>query len=135
MRQAYAELKCLIVDDSAITRRILVNSLHAIGCRSILEAVDGGRALALCTPDVDLILTDWNMPGLSGQELVQGLRANPDLAAIPVLLVTTRSGKDDVAQAMSAGVDGYILKPFTPEALATSIADVLPRRRRTGTGG
>ena len=128
-------MKCLVVDDSAITRRILVNSLRAIGFTKIVEAVDGKQALDVCTTDVDIVITDWNMPGMPGVELVRSLRANSEFAAIPVLLVTARSGKDDVVEAASAGVDGYVIKPFTPEVLKSKIEEVLGRARATGTDG
>ena len=128
-------MKCLIVDDSVIMRRILVNSLHAIGCTEILEAPDGEQALALCTADVDLVITDWNMPGMTGMGLVRGLRANPDTAAVGILLVTSCSNKNDLAEAENAGVDGYVMKPFTPDVLKANIETVLAKRPRTGTEG
>jgi two-component system, chemotaxis family, chemotaxis protein CheY len=128
-------MKCLVVDDSAITRRILVNHLRTGGFTTILEAIDGKQALDLCTPDVDIVITDWNMPGMPGVELVRSLRANTELASIPVLLITARSCKDDVVEAANAGVDGYVIKPFTPDVLKQKIEEVLARGRATGTEG
>jgi two-component system chemotaxis response regulator CheY len=128
-------MKCLVVDDSAITRRILSNSLRQVGFDHILEARDGKQALQVCTPDVDVVITDWNMPIMPGVELVRSLRANADLAGIPVLLVTSRNAKDDVVEAANAGVDGYIVKPFTPETLKAQIEAILHRRDATGTEG
>ena len=129
-------MKCLVVDDSAITRRILVNSLRQIGFRQIVEATDGKQALELCAADVDVVITDWNMPGMPGVELVRSLRANPDLARIPVLLVTARNGKDDVVEAANAGVNGYIVKPFTPDTLKGKLEELLAGRPpATGTEG
>jgi len=128
-------MKCLVVDDSAITRRILVNSLRSIGFTKILEAVDGKQALELCTPDVDIVVTDWNMPGMPGVELVRSLRANPEFANVPVLLITARSGKEDVIEAASAGVDGYVIKPFTPDVLKSKLEEVIGRAKGTGTNG
>ena len=128
-------MKCLIVDDSLIMRRILVNSLHAIGCTEILEAPDGEQGLALCTPDVDLVITDWNMPGMAGMGLVRGLRSNPETAAVGILLVTSCSNKSDVVEAELAGVDSYVMKPFTPDVLKANIEIVLSKRARTGTDG
>jgi two-component system chemotaxis response regulator CheY len=116
-------------------RRILVNSLHAIGYTEIVEAADGEQALALCTPDVGLVLTDWTMPGMTGMELVRSLRANPGIAHLAVLVVTSRSNKSDVSEASIAGADGYVMKPFTPEVLKAQIEDVFSRRERTGTDG
>ncbi len=128
-------MKCLVVDDSAITRRILGNSLRAIGFDTILEAGDGRQALQVCTPDVDIVLTDWNMPGMPGVELVRRLRGDPALGGIPVLLITTRAAKDDVVEAAQAGVDGYVIKPFTPEVLKQKIEEAMGRSRGTGTDG
>lgn len=126
-------MKCLVVDDSAITRRILVNSLRTIGFTKILEAGDGKQALELCDGTVDVVLTDWNMPGMAGVELVRSLRANPEFASLPVLLITSRNGKEDVVEAANAGIDGYIVKPFTPEILKLKIEEVLNRDSATGT--
>ncbi|MCC6651177.1 MAG: response regulator [Candidatus Eisenbacteria bacterium] len=126
-------MKCLVVDDSAITRRILVNSLRTIGFTKILEAGDGKQALELCDGTVDVVLTDWNMPGMAGVELVRSLRANPEFASLPVLLITSRNGKEDVVEAANAGIDGYIVKPFTPEILKLKIEEVLHRDSATGT--
>ncbi len=127
-------MKCLVVDDSAITRRILAISLRQVGFDQILEAMDGKQALAMCTPDVDVVITDWNMPNMPGVELVRSLRANADLAGIPVLLVTARNAKDDVVEAANAGVDGYIVKPFTPETLKAKLEEILQRRGATDAG-
>lgn len=120
-------MKCLVVDDSAITRRILVNSLRSIGFNEIVEAGDGKQALNLCDTTVDVVLTDWNMPGMAGVELVRAIRANPEFNALPVLLITSRNGKEDVVEAANAGIDGYIVKPFTPEVLRTKIEEVMQR--------
>jgi two-component system chemotaxis response regulator CheY len=120
-------MKCLVVDDSNITRRILVNSLRSIGFTEILEATDGKQALELCSTDVEIILTDWNMPGMAGVDLVRNLRGRPDLQNIPVLLVTARTAKEDVIEAASAGVNGYVIKPFTPEVLRQKIEETLDR--------
>lgn len=128
-------MKCLVVDDSAITRRILVNSLRAIGFTQIVEANDGKHALDLFTPDVDIVLTDWNMPGMAGVELIRSLRANPELNNIPMLIITSRTGRDDVVEAANAGVNGYVIKPFTPDVLRTKIEEVLARVKATGTDG
>ena len=121
-------MKCLVVDDSAITRRILVNSLRRVGFDQIIEAMDGKQALNVCTPDVDVVITDWNMPNMAGVELVRSLRANAELAGIPVLLVTARNGKDDVVEAANAGVDGYVVKPFTPDTLKAKLEEIFQRR-------
>jgi two-component system chemotaxis response regulator CheY len=125
-------MKCLVVDDSAITRRILVNNLRAIGFAHILEATDGKQALEICTPDVDIVLTDWNMPGMAGVDLVRSLRTNPALRDIPVLLITARTAREDVIEAASAGVNGYVIKPFSSEVLKLKIEETLERVRPPG---
>jgi len=128
-------MKCLVVDDSGITRRILINSLRAIGFQDIIEATDGAQALEVCTPDVDIVLTDWNMPGMPGVELIRNLRADPKLADIPILLVTARNAKDDVIEAAAVGVNGYIIKPFKPEVLRLKLEEILTPKQGTGTDG
>lgn len=128
-------MKCLVVDDSAITRRILVNTLRGLGFKTILEASDGKQALNLCDPTIDIVISDWNMPGMTGVEMVRNLRANPQFAALPVLLVTARNIKDDVVEAANAGVNSYIIKPFTPDVLRAKIDELLNPGEATGTEG
>ena len=106
-----------------------------IGFTEIVEAGDGQQALEVCTPDVNIVLTDWNMPGMAGVELVRSLRANPELASIPVVLITSRNGRDDIVEAADAGINGYIIKPFTPEVLKAKILEVLGGQAGTGTDG
>jgi len=118
-------MKCLVVDDSATMRRIVVNALKSIGYDNVVEAGDGSDALQKCDGTVDLIITDWNMPVMGGLEFVKGLRANPAHAKTPVLMVTTRSVKEDILQAVEAGVSSYILKPFTPQVLKEKIDQVI----------
>jgi two-component system chemotaxis response regulator CheY len=118
-------MKCLIVDDSATMRRILVNALKGIGYADVVEAGDGQEALSKLTPDVALVITDWNMPVMGGLDFVKALRASPETSQIPILMVTTRSAKEDILQAVEAGVSSYILKPFTPPVLKEKIDQVL----------
>jgi two-component system chemotaxis response regulator CheY len=131
-------MKCLVVDDSAITRRILVNSLRNIGFDTIVEAADGKLALDLCDTTFDVVITDWNMPNMAGVELVRNLRANPDFAKLPILLVTARNLKEDVVEAANAGISGFVIKPFTPEVLKTKLDEILAPKdeeKATGTEG
>jgi len=128
-------MKCLVVDDSAINRRILINHLRQIGFTHIVEAADGKQALQLCSADVDVVITDWNMPVMAGVDLARSLRSHEEFATIPVLLVTARNARDDVVEAADAGIDGYIVKPFTPETLKAKIEAILARRDATGTDG
>ncbi len=118
-------MKCLIVDDSPTMRRIVVNALKSIGYDDVIEAGDGSDALQKCGTRVELIITDWNMPVMGGLDLVKALRALPQHARTPILMVTTRSVKEDILQAVEAGVSGYILKPFTPQVLKEKIDEIL----------
>jgi two-component system chemotaxis response regulator CheY len=117
-------MKCLVVDDSATMRRIVVNSLKTIGYADVVEAGDGKEALAKCDASVHLVITDWNMPNMGGLDLVKALRGNPDTAKLPILMVTTRSVKEDILQAVEAGVSSYILKPFTPQVLKEKLDQI-----------
>lgn len=115
-------MKCLVVDDSATMRRIVVNSLRNIGFGDIVEAGDGQEALTrVGEGGIQLVVTDWNMPVMGGLELVQALRANPATQGLPILMVTTRGAQEDILQAVQAGVSNYLLKPFTPQALKEKI--------------
>jgi two-component system chemotaxis response regulator CheY len=118
-------MKCLVVDDSATMRRIVVNALKSIGYENVVEAGDGSDALARCDDTVELVITDWNMPVMGGLEFVKALRARPHHVKTPILMVTTRSVKEDIMQAVEAGVSGYILKPFTPQVLKEKIDQIL----------
>lgn len=117
-------MKCLVVDDSAITRRILVNTLRTVGFDPILEATNGKQALQLCDESVDLVITDWNMPGMGGVEMVRNLRTNPSFAKLPILLISARNVGEDVVEAARAGVNGYMVKPFTPDTLRGKIEEL-----------
>jgi two-component system chemotaxis response regulator CheY len=117
-------MKCLVVDDSATMRRIVVNALKTIGYADIVEAGDGQDALAKCDGSIEMVITDWNMPTMGGLDLVKNLRGNPATAKIPILMVTTRSVKEDILQAVQAGVNSYILKPFTPQVLKEKLDQV-----------
>jgi two-component system chemotaxis response regulator CheY len=118
-------MKCLVVDDSATMRRIVVNALKSIGYENVVEAGDGSDALTKCDASIELVITDWNMPVMGGLEFVKALRASPQHGKTPILMVTTRSVKEDIMQAVEAGVSSYILKPFTPQVLKEKIDQVL----------
>jgi two-component system chemotaxis response regulator CheY len=106
-------------------RRIVVNSLSRIGFTNCVEAGDGSEALDRFDPSVEMVITDWNMPNMSGLEFVRALRARPDGKKVPILMVTTRSVRDDIIQAAQAGVNNYVVKPFTPQVLKEKIDSVL----------
>jgi len=119
--------KVLFVDDSPTMRRIIHNSLNKIGFEdaNISEAEHGVDAMSkLEANPPDLILTDWNMPEMNGEELVQAIRnSDKPYKSVPILMITTRGMKDDVMTAVKLGVNGYIVKPFTPEVLKKKIME------------
>ena len=118
-------MKFLVVDDSVTMRRIIVNSLQRIGFGETVEAGDGQEALAAFDASVGFVITDWNMPNMSGLEFARAVRARADGKAVPILMVTTRSMREDILAAVEAGVNNYILKPFTPAVLKEKIDQVL----------
>jgi two-component system chemotaxis response regulator CheY len=120
-------MKILVVDDSLTMRKIIVNSLSRLGFKEVVEAENGRKAFeSLSNGGADLILTDWNMPEVSGLELVQMVRGNDALKKTPILMITTNSAKEEVVEALKAGVNNYLVKPFTPEALKEKILGVVP---------
>lgn len=121
-----ANLKILAVDDSPTMRRIIVNTLKRAGFEDVTEASDGKDALAkLKLETFNFVITDWNMPEMDGLAFVSQLRTMEQYKTLPVLMVTTRSVKDDIVEAMKAGVNNYIVKPFTPDTLKAKIEQVL----------
>ena len=118
-------MKFLVVDDSVTMRRIIVNSLQRIGYTDTVEAGDGVEALARFDATIQFVITDWNMPNMSGIEFARAVRALPHGKHIPILMVTTRSVREDILAAVQAGVNNYILKPFTPAVLKEKIDQVL----------
>jgi two-component system chemotaxis response regulator CheY len=118
-------MRFLIVDDSATMRRIIVNSLQRIGFTEYVEAADGEEALTRFDDTITCIISDWNMPNLSGIDFVRALRARPDGAQVPIIMVTTRSVREDIIDAAQAGVNNYIVKPFTPQVLRDKIEHVM----------
>lgn len=121
-----SDLKILAVDDSPTMRRIILNTLKRAGFENVIEASDGKDALAKLKIDkFDFVITDWNMPEMDGLTFVTTIRADDSLKSLPVLMITTRSVKEDIIQAMDAGVNNYIVKPFTPETLAEKINQVI----------
>ena len=118
-------MKILVVDDSATMRRILVNSLLRIGFTDCIEAGDGRDAVDKFDASVQFVITDWNMPNMSGLELARTLRKLPQGKHVPILMVTTRSVKEDIITAIQAGVNNYIVKPFTPRVLKEKIEAVI----------
>lgn len=121
------DLKFLVVDDSVTMRRIVANSLKNLGYENIVEAVDGKDALAKLAADtmINFVITDWNMPVLTGLELTKAIRSDDRLSKLPILMVTTRGVKEDIIEALQAKVSNYIIKPFTPQVLKEKIDQIL----------
>ncbi len=121
-----SKLRILIVDDSPTMRRILVNTVIKAGFSDVKEAEDGKDGLAkLLAGEYDLLMTDWNMPNMNGLELVQAVRTDDKLKSLPILMVTTRNMKEDIVNAIKAGVNGYIVKPFDAKTLNAKIAEIM----------
>jgi len=121
-----ADLKILAVDDSATMRRIIINTLKRLGYNDVVEATDGRDAIAkLKVEPISFVITDWNMPEMDGLEFVSTIRSTERFKHLPVLMVTTRSVKEDIVQALKAGVNNYIVKPFTPDTLKQKIEQIL----------
>ena len=116
----------LFVEDSPTMRRIIVNSLKQLGEAEIIEAENGVDAMEKVDGrSIDLVVTDWNMPEMNGAELVKTLRGLPEYAEVPIVMITTRGMQDDVMTAMKLGVNGYIIKPFTPDVLKEKLKPML----------
>ncbi len=121
-----SDLKIIAVDDSPTMRRIIINTLKRAGFENVIEATDGKDALAkMKVEQVNFVITDWNMPEMDGLTFVTQIRSTDEFKNLPVLMVTTRSVKEDIVEAMKAGVNNYIVKPFTPETLKAKIDQIL----------
>lgn len=111
-------LRILVVDDYSTMRRFVIDSLKDLGFQFVDEASDGAKALEkLRATPFDLVITDWNMPNLSGLDMVKTMRAEPALKKIPVLMITAEAMKESIIEAARAGVTHYVIKPFTPDVL------------------
>lgn len=109
-----ANMKFLVVDDFSTMRRIVRNLLKELGFTNIVEAEDGLDALSkLKAGDIQFVVSDWNMPNMTGIELLRAIRRDPALKHLPVLMVTAEAKKENIIEAAQAGASGYIVKPFT----------------------
>ncbi len=121
-------MKVLVVDDFATMRRILKNILKQIGFTKIIDADDGSTALAMLKKNkVDLIISDWNMPMVSGLELLKAVRSDESIKDMPFLMVTSEAQKDSVVQAIQAGVSNYVVKPFTPDTIKEKLEQIFKK--------
>lgn len=119
-------IKILIIDDFATMRRILKNILKQLGFKNLVEADDGTTALdVLESQKIDLIISDWNMPKMTGLELLKKVRASTEYKKTPFLMVTAEAQKQNVIEAVQAGVSNYVVKPFTAEAISDKLEKIL----------
>lgn len=122
------DMKILIVDDFSTMRRIIKNLLRDLGYTNTLEADDGLTALPMLqNGNFDFLVTDWNMPGMQGIDLLKAVRSDENLAGLPVMMVTAESKRDQIVEAAQAGVNGYIVKPFTATTLREKIDKIFER--------
>ena len=122
-------LNFLVVDDFSTMRRIIKNLLHDLGYANVTEADDGKTALPLLKDgNFDVLITDWNMPGMPGLELLKQVRADARLAKLPVLMLTAEAKREQIVEAAQAGVNGYVIKPFTAATLKEKIDKILAAR-------
>ncbi|HEX7926117.1 MAG TPA: chemotaxis response regulator CheY [bacterium] len=116
------KMSILVVDDFSTMRRIISNVLRQLGYENIVEAEDGTKALAILeTTPIDFVITDWNMPQMSGLDLLKAIRSNPAKKALPVLMVTAEAMQENIIAAAQAGVNNYIVKPFDAKTLSEKI--------------
>jgi two-component system, chemotaxis family, chemotaxis protein CheY len=122
------DMQILVVDDFSTMRRIIKNLLRELGFNNAAEADDGTSALPMLqTGKYDFLITDWNMPKMPGIELLKAVRADPKLASLPVLMVTAEARRDQIVEAAQAGVNGYVVKPFSAETLKEKIEKIFER--------
>lgn len=121
-------MKILIVDDFSTMRRIIKNLLRDLGYNNTSEADDGQTALPMLqSGSFDFLVTDWNMPGMQGIDLLKAVRSDPKLMSLPVLMVTAEAKREQIVAAAQAGVNGYIVKPFTATTLKEKIDKIFER--------
>ncbi|MBD9481090.1 chemotaxis response regulator CheY [Pseudoxanthomonas sp. PXM02] len=121
-------MRILIVDDFSTMRRIIKNLLNDLGYTNTAEADDGNTALtALAQGSFDFVVTDWNMPGMTGIELLKAIRADDRFKTLPVLMVTAEAKREQIIEAAQNGVNGYIIKPFTAQTLEEKLGKIFER--------
>ena len=121
-------MKILIVDDFSTMRRIIKNLLRDLGFTNTVEADDGITAIPILNSgSIDFLVTDWNMPGMTDIDLLRHVRADEKLRSLPVLMVTAEAKREQIIEAAQAGVNGYVVKPFTALALKEKIEKIFER--------
>jgi two-component system chemotaxis response regulator CheY len=122
-------MKFLVVDDFSTMRRIIKNLLNDLGYANVTEADDGQTAWPMLQQSsFDFLITDWNMPGMAGLDLLKAVRGDARLAKMPVLMLTAESKREQIIEAAQAGVNGYVIKPFTAVTLKEKIDKILEQR-------
>jgi two-component system chemotaxis response regulator CheY len=122
-------MKFLVVDDFSTMRRIIKNLLNDLGYQNVQEADDGQTALPILQAGgIEFLVTDWNMPGMPGLDLLKAVRSDPKLAKLPVLMLTAEAKREQIVEAAQAGVSGYVIKPFTAVTLKEKIDKILESR-------
>lgn len=122
------DVKILVVDDFSTMRRIIKNLLRDLGFTNVEEADDGKTALPILKAGgIEFLVTDWNMPGMTGIDLVKAVRADEKLRHIPILMVTAEAKREQIIAAAQAGVNGYVVKPFTAATLKQKIEKIFER--------
>src|SRR5690554_779975 len=126
-------MKVLVVDDFSTMRRIIKNLLRELGFTNTVEADDGATALPILKGGgIDFLITDWNMPNMPGIELLTAVRSDDKLKSLPVLMVTAEAKREQIVQAAQAGINGYIVKPFTAQTLQEKIDKIFERAAAAG---
>jgi len=121
-------MKMLIVDDFPTMRRIIRNLLRDLGFNNTAEAEDGITALSMLQEgEYDLLISDWRMPGMQGIDLLRRVRADDKLKRLPVLMVTAEQKREQIEEAVQAGVNAYVVKPFTAKMLADALETIFDR--------
>lgn len=129
-----SELKFLVVDDFSTMRRIVRNLLKEVGITNVDEAEDGQIALQkLRTGDFNFVVSDWNMPNMTGIQLLREIRADESLKHLPVLMVTAEAKKENIVEAAQAGASGYVVKPFTAATLDEKLQKIFQQMQKAGT--
>lgn len=126
-----ANMKFLVVDDFSTMRRIVRNLLKELGFTNVQEAEDGVDALQKLTGgNFDFVVSDWNMPNMTGIELLRKIRSDPSLKHLPVLMVTAEAKKENIIEAAQAGASGYIVKPFTAATLDEKLKKIFQNMQK-----
>ena len=124
-----SKVRFLVVDDFSTMRRIIKNFLNDLGYHNVQEADDGLSALPMLkTGNFDFLITDWNMPGMPGLDLLKAVRADPKIGQMPVLLLTAEAKREQIVEAAAAGVNGYVVKPFTSQTQRDKLDKIIQTR-------